>query len=311
MKASLCTLLLLLPLLGLAQRDYTFVTDRNFFDVEMLLGYDFRPYQVEIPDQMERTIRPGEYAFGITRSLLYVEGPEIKGVYQISSIAPAEYGYLLTIINARDARLSGHLKVILNKYSHAEALVFRRSPNDPEIIFYMANLPDKRRLSEKDFFTNWDELRIEHPDSLWGKSFAPFFRVHLETGIQERLQMEDSTFLSFEEVITIEEKTKDIPAADSLSSDTTIVVKTKEIREYFVVVRTILQFDDGTKQDITERYPVKKIVEREFQTPSLNEERFEYECSTAKGDPIRMTFNSRHALAAIVVDGKKYEVRGY
>lgn len=311
MKPILLLALSALPLLAFAQRDYTYVSDRNFFDVETLLGYDFRPYQVEVPDRMERTIRPGEYSFGITRSHLYVEGAEIKGVYQVNSIQPAEYGFILNTINARDARLSGHLKVILNKYSQAEAVVFRRSPNDPEMIFFLAVIPDKLRKEEGTFFTDWDELKLPTPDSLWGKSIAPFFRNHLETGVQERLQMSDSTFISFEEIITIEEKTKEIPAADSLSSDTVIVVKSKEIREYFVVVRSILQYDDGSREDKTLRYPIKKIVEKEFKTPTLHEERYLWECTLDKGEPMQIFLNARRAATAIRIDGKKYEVRGY
>lgn len=312
MKPIIAITFLLLPLLTRAQRDYTFITDRSFYDIEVLLGYDFRPYQVEIPDQMDRTIRPGEYSFGVTRTHLYVEGPEIQGVYQISSISPTEYGYILQTINARDARLSGHLKVILNQWSHAEAVVFRRSPDDPEMIFYLASIPDKRRKAESAFFTDWDETVLPHPDSLWGKSIRPFFRLDQETGIQERLLMEDSTTISFVEKITIEEKTKEVSSSDSLAvADSVIVVKSKEIREYFVELRSILHFTDGTSEDRTERYPIKKVVEREFKTPRITEERYEWEFTPDKGDPIYLYLNGRHAVASMKIDGKTYQVRGY
>ena len=312
MKPILYWAFFLLPLLTSAQRNYTYITDRSFFDVEVLLGYDFRPYQVEIQDQMDRTMRPGEYSFGITRTHLYVEGPEIQGVYQISSISPTEYGYILNTINARDARLSGHLKVILNQWSLVEALVFRRSPDDAEIIFYLADIPDKLRKSESAYFTNWDKMVLPNPDSLWGKTIQPFFRIHQESGIQERLQMEDSTQISFIEEITIEEKTKQVASSDSTEvADSIIVVKSKEIREYFVEVRSILQYADGTKEDKTERYPIKKVVEREFKTPRINEERFEWEFSTTNGDPIFLYLNGKHAVASMKIDGKLYQVRGY
>jgi len=314
MKPILIWTLALCPLLAMAQRNYTYVSDRNFFDVEMLLGYDFRPYQIEVPDgEQARSFPPGEYSFGVTRSHLLVEGPGIKGAYQINSIGPTEYGYILNTINARDARLTGHLKVILNQWSQAEAVVFKRSPDDPELIFYLAVIPEKVRKSEAAFFTDWGETVLQNPDSLWGKSIAPFFRIHPESGIQERLQMSDSTFISFEEVITIEEKTKQIEVADSLgtTADSTVIVKSKEIREYFVVVRSILQYDDGTKEDKTERFPVKKIVEREFKTPRLNEERYEWEFTTAKGDPIHLYLNAKRAVASMKIEGVGYQVRGY
>ncbi|MBK6619513.1 MAG: hypothetical protein IPG32_01010 [Saprospirales bacterium] len=312
MKPILASILLLLPFFASSQRDYTYVSDRVFFNQEMLMGYDFRPYQVEIPDKTDRNLSPGEYSFGVTRTHLYVEGPEIKGVYQISSINPTEYGYILQTINARDARLSGHLKVILNQWSQAEAVIFRRSPDEAEMIFYLAVIPEKLRKSEAPFFTDWDEYVISHPDSLWGKSIRPFFRVHAESGVQERLQMADSTTISFQEVITIEEKTKQVASTDSLAtSDSTIVIKSKEIREYFVVVRSILQYDDGTKEDKTEKFQIKKVVEREFKTPRMNEERFEWELATAKGDPVFLYLNARYAVASIKIDGKVYQVRGY
>lgn len=312
MKPILIWTLMLWPLLAISQRDYTYVSDRNFFDVEMLPGYDFRPYQLEIPDRTQRSLTPGEYSFGVTKTFLYVEGADIKGVYQISSITPTEYGYILQTINARDARLSGHLKVILNQWSQAEAVIFKRSPEDAEMIFYLAVIPEKLRKSEAAFFTDWEESVLAHPDSLWGKTIRPFFRVHTESGIQERLQMADSTGISFVEEITIEEKTKQIATSDSLAApDSTVVVKSKEIHEFFVVVRSILQYDDGTKEDKTERYQVKRVVEREFKTPRINEERFEWEMSTEKGEPIYLYLNGKHAVASMKIDGKAYQVRGY
>ena len=312
MKPVYAFFLLLSPLLASAQRDYTYVSDRNFFDVEMLLGYDFRPYQLEIPDRTQRSLTPGEYSFGVTRSLLYAEGPDVKGVYQVSSINPTEYGYILQTINARDARLTGHLKVVLNQWSQAEAVIFKRSPDDPEMIFYLAVIPEKLRKSEAAFFTDWDESVLRHPDSLWGKSIRPFFRVHTDSGIQERLQVTDSTVISFVEEITIVEKTKEIAPTDSLAtSDSVVVVKSKEIREYFVAVRSILQYDDGGKEDKTIRYPIKKVVEREFKTPRINEERFEWEFTTDKGEPVYLYLNGRHAVASMKIEGKVYQVRGY
>ena len=312
MRLIVFCLLLLIPMWTSAQRDYTYATDRSFYDVEVLLGYDFRPYRMEVPDGMERTMRPGEYSFGVTRSHLYVEGPEIQGVYQISSISPTEYGYILNTINARDARLSGHLKVVLNKWSLVEALVFRRSPDDPEMIFFLANIPDELRDRERAYFTDWDEQVLPDPDSLWGKTIQPFFRIHQESGIQERLQIADSTQISFIEEILIEEKTKQVPSSDSLDvADSTIVVKTKEIHNYYVDVRSILSYDDGSKEDKTERYPIKKVVAREFKTPRLNEERYEWTFTTTKGKPLLLYLNGRRAAASMEIDGKLYQVRGY
>jgi hypothetical protein len=312
MKPIYIFFILFLALQVNAQRDYTFVTDRNFFEVEALLGYDFRPYQFEGADRKLRNLSPGEYSFGVTRSILYVEGPNIKGAYQISSINPTEYGFILNTINARDARLTGHLKVILNQYSQAEAVVFRRSPNDPEMIFFMAEIPDKTRKSEAAHFTDWDELALPHPDSIWGKTVRPFFVVHQESGIQQRLQIADSLTIEFTEVITIEEKTKTITVGDSLAqADSTIVLKSKEIREYFVTVSGNLLYDDMLRRESADKYQVKKIVERQYAKPNRNEERYEWELTLSKGGPIYLYLNGKRALTSMKIAGKTYQVRGY
>jgi hypothetical protein len=299
-------------------QSYSYISDRNFWSVETLIGYDFRPGELEVPEKnIKKTIPPGQYSFGITQRYLYVSGPEIKGVYDVNSINTTEYGYILTTINARDARLKGQLKVILNKYSQVEALVFRRSPQEPEMIFFLKTISKSLRDKETAFFTDWDELVVSEPDSLWGHTMYPFFRIHLQEGVQERLAGADSTMISFVEEITIEEKTKveeienpDAPEEAAVETDT-VVVKTKEIITHYVVLRSILKYDDGTAADKTWRFPIKRIVEREDKYAKADEDKYEWELKNEDGDDILLYLNGNKAITAIQIEGKKYLVRGY
>ncbi|MEO1513849.1 MAG: hypothetical protein AAFV95_02515 [Bacteroidota bacterium] len=191
------------------QDDYTYISDRRFPDPSDLIGYNFVPSSMEIPNEMEAELDPGEYSFGISRNNLYVAGGEIKGVYNVNNINPTEYGYILRLINARNPTLQGHLKVILTPQAQVEALVFRRSRNDQEIIFFQTEADKELKEEEAGYFTDRWEVPLESPDSLWGMVVYPFLRIHEDvSGEQERLQMEDSTSIQFVETIRVIEKVK-------------------------------------------------------------------------------------------------------
>lgn len=194
-----------------AQDDYSFISDRKFHDPVDLIGFNFKPGSFEIPQkQAEEEFSPGEYSFGISTSNLYVKGPEIAGVYSINNTKPTDYGYKMLLMNARDPMIQGHLKIVLNQYDQAEALIFKRSNKEDEIIFFQAPISKADHERDQKYFTDRFEIIIEDQDSLWGKAVRPFFRIHLDQGrIQERLQEQDSTVISFIEEITFEEKTKE------------------------------------------------------------------------------------------------------
>ncbi|MEL6864895.1 MAG: hypothetical protein AAFP19_10765 [Bacteroidota bacterium] len=340
------SILLLCLLLGMghwgqAQDDYTYISDRSFKDPSDLIGYNFKPVSMEIPDEVEEEISPGEYSFGITRNNLYVAGDDIKGVYSINNINPTEYGYKLLLMNARNPMLQGHLKVILNNKAQVEAMVFKRSNKEREIIFHQAQIAKNLYEREKAYFTNRWNVTFEAPDSLWGKTIYPFFRIHNDLrDEQERLQADDSTSITFIETIEIIEKVKkkrkkrkkkeeeenievgdfgEVPAAGidqeeaeevieeekeevgaemadeviseemSETPDSTneeVKKKIKIIKKYFVEVRSIVTYEEGDTEDKVWKYQVKKIVEREDDQAGPNEERFQWEIETQKGNPI-------------------------
>lgn len=364
---------------AIAQEDFTYISDRKFFLPDNLIGYDFRPNFMEIPNETEEELSPGEYSFGISNSNLYVDGGEIKGVYSVNNINPTEYGYKLMLMNARDPTIQGHLKVIVNRRAQVEALVFKKSKKDKEMIFFLAPIPEELYNQEKAYFTDKNEIEMLEQDSIWGMTIHPFMRIHFdEGGVQERLQMSDSTSIEFVEKVTIIEKKKKkrkkkgkknrkadkedelemeegeiaeeeseveteeveqeveieeieveeelavdpgaVPPVESaesmeeaISEDQDVEVKIKIVKEYFINIRTILTFEDGTTEDKVEEIPIKKnftLYETEAKgDPTVAP--FELEISPKKGKPITMRLTKNKTISSIYIGGKHYLMRGH
>jgi len=329
-----------------AQTSYSYITDRMFHDPSELIGYNFKPNEMEVVDETKDKLRPGEYSFGISKNNLYVEGKDIRGVYSVNNINPTEYGFKLLLMNARDPTIQGHLKIILTKKRFVDALIFKRSSKDKEIIFFLPEMPDKLWKQEDAYFTDRWETKLEAPDSLWGMSVTPFMRVHLdEDGVQERLDMKDSTKISFYKTVKIIEKIKkskkkgkkgkknkkeeeketddkkegedqeeyvegEGAVADSLSEEG-VKKKIKIITKYYVKVRSILTFKDGGTEDKEWIYEVEDLKERVDFQAKKGEEKYEVEAKLTKGPPILIYLNTERAFSSIEVDGKLYRMHGH
>lgn len=333
-----------------AQDNYTYISDRKFYDPEDLIGFDFRPEYMEIPDEVEQKLAPGSYSFGISRNNLYVDGGDLKGVYSVNNINPTEYGYKLLLMNARDPTLQGHLKVILNKYGQVEALVFKRSNKDNEIIFYQAQIPEKLWEEEKAFFTYKYDYEISNPDSIWGQKFYPFLRIHMdEGGVQQRLQMKDSTSIEFVERVTVIEKKKkskdrkkdeieteetvlenvdgmvlesdegavppiEIVENDSLTEAEQLeTVKVKIVKEYFVIVSSFQTYEDGSYKHETKEIQVKnKFTEYQKQGSETITEPYEIILAgDKKKEDVSIYLSPKRTISSISIFGKKYLMRGH
>ena len=350
MKIYFILIAVLFSTFAKAQDDFTYISDRKFFGPEDLIGYDFRPGFMEIPDESEKKLSPGEYSFGISRNNLYVDGEGVKGVYSVNNINPTEYGYKLLLMNARDPTLQGHLKVVLTKHAQVEALVFKRSNKDQEIIFYQAQMSEKLWQEEKEYFTYKYDYEVVNPDSLWGQKFYPFLRIHNdEGGVQERLQIADSTSIEFIEKVTVIEKKKkkkkdkkeqeeieesvltniegvplesdagavppiEVVKNDSLTEEDQMeVVKVKIVKEYFVIVRSLLTYEDGTFEDKTWEIQVKsKFTEYQRQGPEPNIEPSEFTLTgEKKGQDVSIFLTRKRTISSIDILGKKYLMRGH
>lgn len=335
MKTRLLFFFLVLATLAKAQ-SFTYINDRRFFDPNDLIGYDFKPAAMEIKDEMEQELSPGEYSFGVTQNNLYVKGGHIEGVYNVNNIHPEDYGFKLALMNARDARLQGHLKVVLNKYGMVEVLIFKRSPTDKEIIFYQVPTSKGLRDREKAYFTDRGEQIFTNQDSLWGKSIRPFFIIHQDARVQQRLEMIDSFEISFVEEMKIVEKEKkrskrdkermvadtvafdslgiNLAELDSMTLDSILnspEVKIKIVKEYFVEVSSFQEYEDGVRQAKSKRYLIKKIVEKEDESAGPMEERFLWEFQTEKKEIIELYLNGDYSVSTMLIGPKKYLARGF
>lgn len=191
-----------------AQEQYSYITERIFDDQTDLIGYNFRPYKMDVPGNYEPIkIDPGSYSFGVTRGRLYVNGDNrIAGIYEISNIEAARYGYIVNLIDPRNPASWGHLKVVINKYAEAEAIVFKKASKAAEIIFHLPDAQKEHLKYEQNFYTDIGEVQINELDSLWGKTFVPYIKIDNKSRIQNRLYESDSTTITFEEIIKIKEK---------------------------------------------------------------------------------------------------------
>ena len=90
-----------------------------------------------------------------------------------------------------------------------------------------------------------------------------------------------------------------------------VVVKRKITKEYFVKVRTILKMKDGTTQDKTRTYPVKKIEEREDSNAGKKEERFQVVFKSKGKKEVYLYLNGDRTISSFEADGVKYLMRGH
>ena len=177
-----------------SQETFSHINERTFKDPTDLIGYNFRPFKMEIPGNYNPTmVKAGEYSFGITRGRLYVNGNrEIEGLYEINNIEPANYGYRILLLNSRNPSDRGHLKIILNKYAEAESVIFKKGKKGQEVIFHLPDAKKNVLDQEKKYFTDLGEITVEHSDSLWGQRIFPYIRIDQQANIQSRLYEVDS-----------------------------------------------------------------------------------------------------------------------
>lgn len=329
---------------NLGAQHFSYISDRRFFEPADMIGYDFKPWAMEIPNEEKRDLAAGEYSFGITANNLYVHGEGIKGVYNINNMQPADFGFKILLMNARDARLQGHLKVIQNKFGMVEALIFKRSSNEKEIIFYLPPIPGSLKDQEKEFFTDRGELVIEHKDSIWGRTIKPFHILHRRENLQQRIQMTDNVRIMFTEEVTIEEKEvkkknkkeKDAQTVEGETSEEPLAeqtplepeesdqtqpsnataldapeVKVKITKEYLLTVHSAFTNDQGAKEETSQKYPIRRVNEKEDATAGMQEEKYVLEFANDKKEVIKLYLNGDRTVSTLEIGDKKYFARGF
>ena len=298
MQKYIVITLLLLSTIVQAQ-EYTYVSDRTFLASSDFLGYTFIPAFIVYPNEYnsedleEVPIGVNDFSFGITPSYLYIEGNEIEGVYSINSINPTNYGYIISTINARNPTIQGHLKIILDNYNKASSLIFKMSTDTDEMIFKIAEIPEKVEQKEAAFFTNMDNPAIT-TNTIWNRTYYPFFRIAEK---QQRLRIEDSVKIS----ITMD----------------TIIIKNKKREkidiEQFITISYKGFDNNGNRINYEQRYEVKGLKERQSRDPKAIIDKYLIEAEV-KGLPEKYIYfylNEKRAVSIIELGSNRFTIRGY
>jgi len=339
MRLLLFILLSFTICVGSAQIEYSYKSEKIVRDIDDLVGYNFRPFKVEIPGSYEpKEIEAGEFSFGITRTRLYVSGDkDIRGLYAIKNIKPEMYGFKLQLIDPTNPNSWGHLKVILNKLQEVEAIIFKKAKKATEYIFHLPDATASQLQKEEVFFTDTEELTVEDVDSLWGMKIHPYFRVNTADGFQNRIYEMDETVISFEEVVSTKEKKKKFfrkkkkkkkeepidelkeesteepkESIDETTGESLPAEETKEyVKEYFVKVSAVILDAEGKEEKVDWTFPVKEIEEREDASAKKNEERFQLAIKISKRKEIYLYLKEDRTITSFEAKGIKYLVRGF
>lgn len=318
MKPLLTIIILALTTICFGQKKHhSYVSDREFYEPADLIGYIFRPDTYEVPYQEKRPIRPGDYVFSITRNKLYVEGDtEIKGTYALNNIEPAAYGYKLLLMNAHNPAEQGHLKVVINDQRQVDALIFRRSHEHREIIYFQAKKSANLEQQEAAYFTDTGELIIPSVDDFWGHSFHPFFRK-FQSGLNERIYPADSVKINFvRQKVTAPQLFSESgqPIAQTVSMDDAFVSKGKKAKkvayEEFVELRSYVTYDTGFRDVKVWKYPINKIQQQAEKTGINGERQLYYKIDIKKAEPLYVYVSEDRAIQAIDIEGIIYSPRG-
>ncbi len=186
---------------------YTHVSDRKFTEPHELYGYTLIPNEWEDANGRRGKLAAGEVKFSIVRGYLRVVGGKAEGMYGINRIELEGRNVIrVSLLDAKDPANQGSLKVIIDDNQYIDAYIFRRSRNADEIIYYQKGLSARQKESNKEFFTDENELILAEDADLWGKTIRPFFV--LTRSICHRLYPQDSVSFQFIEEIVVKEKPK-------------------------------------------------------------------------------------------------------
>lgn len=305
-----------------SQSRYTFVEDAFFYDPTDLFGYRFVPSVKEIPKIRKDEISPREYSFGVTGNNLYLNYDGEKMIYNIQSINPTEYGFLLALLDAKSVMENGHLKVILDGKKRARALVLKRTTRGKEEVFHLPILDDYTKEKEEEYYSDIIEVPVDHQDSIWNKIFVPYFINNPSEPLKTVPVMKDSIRFDFYEDIVVSEKKKN-------RSDSTVVVDLEsfdfksidpdsldQLKEYVKIDhKMFLRYSYATLEENGDRkmnesiHIIRKIEEKEDTSLSGLQERFMLELTMDKGDPIYIFLTEYRTISSIEYQGAVFSAR--
>jgi hypothetical protein len=321
MKNTIILAMLCIQMIAIAQKNYTFIDDRKFKDVSDLIGYTFVPNEVEQKDKFKKLIRPGEFSFTIKKDKLHITGTNISGQYIYSDINTTDYGFIVNLIDLKNPLMHGALKIILNDKKEADILTFRKNQNDPELLYYLAEMSKDNFVKEKKYFTDKNETILPTFDSLDRVKIYPFLVIDEERGIQEKRKIKDSTYFEFIKVTNIEDKTSKkykIVKRKVDSADITLIIvdtifppkKLKITYQYFVKVRW-QSLTNGIFESVNKVVEIEKFNETKAIDKNQKEDTRLVDYKLKDGDSIQLYLNENRAFSYLVYNGKKMLARGF
>ena len=114
-----------------------------------------------------------------------------------------------------------------------------------------------------------------------------------------------------EAVIDEEMEVENMPVDSTTMAADDVEKKVKITTKYYVIMRSIIQYDDATIEDKTWKYEVKNVKSKADESARLDEEKYQWEFITAKGEPIYLYLNGDNTVSTMEVKDEKYLMRGF
>jgi hypothetical protein len=230
------------------QPEHSYLTDYRFKSPDDLLHYTFYPEEEAYPkEEITHKLLPGAVSFKMVPGYLMVKEGATESSFNMTSINPTEYGFKAELMNARNPAIQGHLKFIMDKNNQVDALVFKASREQKEVVYYMALISDKTIKRDDKYFTDVSDMNASNSQFLFGKSVYPYFQLDQD---KKRIYPRDSISFSFTE--------KEVQTGRKMEKQRFVSFK------FFKRAKD--EFEDDEVSETT--YTVKKI--EEFETVGAN-----------------------------------------
>ena len=136
----------------------------------------------------------------------------------------------------------------------------------------------------------------------------------MEAEEDRKLEEEESKEKKKEKEDTEEDESDEELELDEMevdSSERKPEVKIKITKTRFLIMKTFVQYEDGTEEYKDHKYEIKKVNVRENEEAGPEEERFLYLVKTEKGKEIFVFLLPDRAINSVEIDGEVYLARGH
>lgn len=184
---KLLLLILCLPILGTAQKEYSYINDRAFLSAVDLYGYTFIPHKGKLSNaHFEDPIKLGLVQIEVTSSGVTVlervtfSTSGIKGenksephTMAIPRTDKTGYGYELTLMNQRNANIQGYMKIFISR-GYVTKILYKPEEATTERTYYLPPPSEYVENRDSKFFTHEEDINIAEFENIFGMRFYPF-----------------------------------------------------------------------------------------------------------------------------------------